>query len=154
LNKDELILKFDIKAVSFQQQRFSGGGVYKTAYQKEFEIDVRKALLMAKSELDLFASSFNEKTHVIESHWLFGYEDFFTVKEGKVSSKCLDLDNSIKNIQDYVFKFMQLDDKYICETHSFKWKTPEDCIFLRLKLWNKEEMNKKVGVFILDSFTN
>ena len=144
----EIAFKFDFKAVSFQQARFANGGMYKTTYQKEFETDVKRVLIKGRDRIREFEAHFKPLEHVLESTWFFGYENFFTVKEGIPSSKCLDLDNSTKNVQDIIFKSMGLDDKFICKTQSVKWKSKDDCIFLVLKILKKEEMNEKVEKYL------
>ena len=134
----EIILRYPFKAVSFQQAKFGKHGMYKTAYQKEFEASVGMFLLSKRKELDLFGNCFNEGSDVITTKWIFTYKDFFTKKENTISSKTLDLDNSAKNFQDIVFKSIGINDKNIVYQEAIKWHG-QDGIFLKIKSMKREE---------------
>lgn len=96
-----------------------------------------------KDQMKEFKRSFNPSIHVLESNWAFLYTDFFTKKDNAVSSKCLDLDNSTKNIQDLIFKYgLEMDDKLIVRSSLFKWHSDKDKIILKLNILERKEIVK------------
>lgn len=135
-----ITLWFPLRAVSFQQARFGKGRVFKTPKQAGFEGSITHYLRQYESKLKIFKNFFNPEIHIIQSCWEFGYSDFFTKKDGIVSSKCLDLDNSIKNIQDVIFKSLEIDDKFIVKSSSHKWKVEKDYIRCSFKILEKGEI--------------
>lgn len=148
---NKISFQFDLRAVSFQQQQFVK---YKTPLQMTFQKLVLFELMKHKESMALFKNSFDPKTHVIESQWAFLYTDFFTKKENTVSSKCLDLDNSTKNIQDLIFKHgLEMDDKNIVKMKSFKWQADKDSIILMLKLVERKEIVKDLEEMLSSLFT-
>jgi Holliday junction resolvase RusA-like endonuclease len=134
-----ITLEFPFRAVSFQQARYGKGRVFKTKKQEDFETKISSLLLMDRLKVNQFASLFDPEIHVIQSSWKFLYSDFFT-KDNNVSSRCLDLDNSIKNIQDVIYKFMGINDKYIVKTDLHKWEGEEDGIFCSFRLLKRDEI--------------
>lgn len=135
-----LTLTFPFRAISFQQSRMGNGVIYKTEKQKSFESQIEMYLLEQRHKLRYFLQAFNPSEDVIQSSWYFLYDDFFTKKEKDVSSKCLDLDNSIKNIQDVIFKSMEMNDKYVVKTEMFKWLGKSDEIKCSFKLRKRDEI--------------
>jgi hypothetical protein len=137
---------FDIRAVSFQQGEYVK---YLTPYQKAFKVEISKILhYQYTRQVKDFKASFDPKFNVIESSWLFLYTDFFTKKENTISSKCLDLDNSTKNIQDLIFRFMDMDDKNIAKSKLMKWQSDQDKIICRLNIVERKETSKEVEIFL------
>ena len=148
---NSISFQFDLRACSFQQQQFVK---YKTPLQTGFQKRVLFALRERSEDMKRFKASFDPKIHVIESQWAFLYTDFFTKKENTVSSKCLDLDNSTKNIQDLIFKHgLEMNDKDIVKGKLFKWQADKDQIILRLKLVERKEIVKDLEEMLNELFT-
>lgn len=131
---------FPVRAVSFQQQRFGKGQVYKTDYQKAFikQIDARLMDFNVKMNLRQPEALFDPKKHILVGHWLFLYSDFFTKKGLTVNSKVPDLENGKKLIQDILFKKMNLNDKDICLSEDMKYLGDDSIIFV-LKLMERQD---------------
>jgi hypothetical protein len=90
-----------------------------------------------------FAQSFDPKKYIMIGQWFFFYENFFTKKEGSVSSSIPDLENGKKMVQDLIFKHMGLNDKDICYSEDLKWRG-QDSIIFTLKLLEINEFQKIV----------
>lgn len=144
----EISFYFPMRAVSFQVQQFHKG---KTGLQKGFEKMALFYLRNKEREMREFKESFFPDIHVLESSWAFLYTDFFTKKENTVSARCLDLDNSTKNIQDVIFKHgLEMNDSLIVKQHSFKWKADKDAIILKLKVLERLEIEKELEESLKD----
>lgn len=139
----KIVFKIPFKAVTFQAQRYGNGVVYKTQHQKDLLKNIG-AILMANNRICReFAQSFDPKKHIMTGQWFFLYENFFTKKEGSVSSSIPDLENGKKMVQDLIFKHMGLNDKDICHSDDIKWKG-QDSIIFSLKLLEINEFQKIV----------
>jgi Holliday junction resolvase RusA-like endonuclease len=65
--------------------------------------------------LEAFGRLFNPKIHEIHAEYTFWYGNLYT-KEGIINSRCVDVGNDIKCIQDIVLnELMKVDDKFITD---------------------------------------
>lgn len=147
---DKILFRFPLRAVSFQQKRiFTNRKTGKSFIGKgendgKFQSELIKLLKDRQEDIKAFSESFNRLDSVIVSDWAFLYTDFFTKKEKTVSSNCLDLDNSIKNVQDVIFEEMGIDDKNIVKSTSFKWIAKRDEIICTFKILKIKDIQLKL----------
>ena len=65
----------------------------------------------------ILKSMFEPRTHELFAYWTFQYNNLYT-KQGVINSRCADLGNDIKCVQDIILnKFIGIDDKYITYEH-------------------------------------
>jgi hypothetical protein len=85
----------------------------KTQFCREFEKDLEERLKEYSKEMALFRSKVDATTCYLKITYVLSCppDEYFT-KEGKISSRCPDVD-SIKILQDTLFKAIGVDDKYI-----------------------------------------
>lgn len=146
-----LTLQFPFSGCSFQQ----GHMRFKTPKQKAFETSIIKELLPFRKAIVDFCVGFDPKSEVLETKWVFLYKNFFTKKENTISQQTLDLDNSIKNIQDGIFRHMvNLNDSQVVKTNSFKWRATQDQIIFQIKVSKRDEIEKELELFLDSIFTN
>lgn len=132
-----LTFKFPFKAVSFQGQRYGNGHVYKSQNQKDFCLLVNQILMVNRLSIKTFMKNFNPEIHVIQGEWFFLYKTFFT-KDDNINSKVPDLENGKKMIQDLIFKELGIDDRFVCGSHDYRWKSNQDAIIFRLNILERD----------------
>jgi len=131
-----LKISLPFRACSFQQ----GHMRYKTPKQEAFSVAIVKEIFHRSAEFAAFFDGFDPKTDVLVTRWVFIYKNFFTKKDGTVSQQTLDLDNSIKNVQDEFFKaFKVLNDSQVVHTECAKWEGDEDEIIFAINIMKRDE---------------
>ena|ERR1022692_4192127 len=136
----ELLIKLPIRAKSSQDKKIARFGkrfgVRNSDSTLLFKEQIMKLLIPFSSESILFKNKFNPKIHYIHADWSFCYDNLYT-KKGEINSRCCDLGNDIKCVQDIIMnKFIGIDDKFICSCEIRKIEA-KDAIILNLKICNR-----------------
>lgn len=144
----EVSIYFPFKPVSFQSYRIGKGKMFKPAKLIYYERDVLNALLRYEDKLKQFFEMFDQAELCLKTTWHFQYKNFYPSKgEKRISSQTLDVDNSVKNTQDIIFKLMttkyglDVNDKDICSTSVFKGPGKKDGIYLTINMLKLEEID-------------
>lgn len=128
---------------------------FKTPKQKAFETSIIKELFPFRQVIKDFCVGFNPQEDVLETKWVFLYKNFFTKKENTISQQTLDLDNSIKNIQDGIFRHMvNLNDSQVVKTECFKWQACANEIIFHIKVSKRKEIEKELELFLDSMLTS
>lgn len=154
----EIKLYFPFKTRSYQAHKIGTNRagkriIYKTETLVYYERDVLSVLVANRQVLKTFFEGYVPSTHFIKTTWLFPYKGFYIKKTGEVSSATLDIDNSVKNTQDLLFKYIGLNDKDICDQRTLKGPGT-DGIYLSLKFVKKEELINIFENISIDNFTD
>ena len=82
----------------------------------------------------IFMENFNREEDAIFVEYVFYLrsDDYFT-KSGRISMRCLDVDNAIKIAQDNLFAFIDLDDGFVTRISATKVPSDTDCIEIMLR---------------------
>ena len=144
----EVSIYFPFKPVSFQSYRIGKGKMFKPAKLIYYERDVLNALLRYEDKLKQFFEMFDQAELCLKTTWHFQYKNFYPSKgEKRISAQTLDVDNSVKNTQDIIFKLMvdkyglDINDKDICCSSVFKGPGKKDGIYLTINMLKLEEID-------------
>lgn len=80
---------------------------------KKYESQVNLLLRQYKNEINKFNNYYNPDLHYLVADYNFFYP-ILTKKEKKISQKSTDLSNSIKALEDIIFKSFTADDSAVC----------------------------------------
>ena len=86
---------------------------FPSAAYKKYESQVNLLLRQYKNEINKFNKYFNPELHYIVADYNF-YYPILTKKDNRVSQKSTDLSNSIKALEDIIFKSFVADDSAVC----------------------------------------
>lgn len=112
-------IKIPIRAKSFQDKQFRkdfktgkmflGKSVRTLTWEGEVSVELLK-LRLETNFLKLMGTRFDPKKHCFVTIWTFAYKNSIT-KDGEISSKCPDIENGKKAIQDILFSIIGVDDR-------------------------------------------
>ena len=105
------------------------GRMIKSQEAREFEIAFNHYLAEFADQAVMFMQSFDRKAHTFNIEYVFylNKERFFT-KNGRINQRCCDVDNAIKQSQDCLFSFLNIDDAYVTRLAAAKVASESDCI--------------------------
>ena len=99
--------------------------LFETKEAKDYKKWVKQSIVPQKEEMAVFESDYCVKENVLACSIVLWLPDLVT-KDGKISKRSIDIDNSLKCLIDAIFDmFTKLDDKMICDLHVFKRKSEE-----------------------------
>lgn len=114
-------VKIPFRAKSFQDkqiafnQKTKRSFLMKSKSSNEFEEAIDAFFLQNRGEvfnLREISKLHDPKIHCFVCVWTFAYDNSIT-KEQEINSKCPDLDNGKKCIQDKIFKILEIDDRNV-----------------------------------------
>jgi Holliday junction resolvase RusA-like endonuclease len=81
---------------------------------------------------------FDKSKHAVHVEYVFYLEaSKYLTKSGRISLRCLDVDNGIKQAQDNLFRFLQIDDGLVTKVTATKVPSDSDCIEIVLRRVNQ-----------------
>ena len=144
----EVNIYLPFKPVSFQSYKIGKGRLFKPSKLIYYERDVLSSLLKYEDKLNQFFQMFDRAELCLKTTWYFQYKNFYPSKgEKRISAQTLDVDNSVKNTQDIIFKLMvdkyglDINDKDICCSSVFKGPGKKDGIYLTIKMLKLQEID-------------
>ena len=137
-NNKKLFIKLPIRAKSSQDKQIARFGkrfgLRNSNSTLAFKEEVLKLLLEYKASMAIFKREFNPKIHSLHAEWTFCYSNLYT-KKGEINSRCCDLGNDIKCVQDLIMnKAIGIDDKFITYCEIRKIEEPDSIeLFLTIQ---------------------
>jgi Holliday junction resolvase RusA-like endonuclease len=128
---NELNLLFPVKCMSvnhYRQIRAIKRGVaipYKTAKGRAYDAKVNKILIQNSLKIHQFFLDLDDNKEWVSVELNHYHSDLFTKKK-TISSKCIDVDNGYKTVQDLLFKFAGKNDKCVKSIKVEKFYSKED----------------------------
>lgn len=110
------------------------GRSIKSQDARAFEAMFNSYLAEFATQAILFMENFDREEDAIFVEYVFYLrsDEYFT-KSGRLSMRCLDVDNAIKIAQDNLFAFIDLDDGYVTRISATKVPSDSDCIEIMLR---------------------
>ena len=103
---------------------------------KQYESIVNLELRKYKAEINKFNKNYNEDEHYIIAEYNFYYP--IITKKGNISKRSTDLSNSIKALEDIIFKSFVIDDSQVCELYVRKVHSENIRVEINFKIRNKK----------------
>ena len=116
------------------------GHVYTSSEATNFQACVQAILIHFREDLKAFRLTV-EKSDILEaSYFFFIPKEIYYTLQGELSSQCYDWGNSIKVLQDCLFKFLMINDRNVKKAKVVLYPSDRHCISIIL---NKTEIKYK-----------
>lgn len=107
--------------------------------------EIKYLVMKKKNSLLPLLNGFDPKSHYFISSYFFYYPvDQFWTKKKEISSRMVDLDNSVKALKDTIFSTIGINDKFSCRETSgvypFHCNTPFIRVSISRNKWTREEL--------------
>lgn len=103
---------------------------------KQYESLVNQELRKFKSEINKFNKAYDENEHYLIAEYNFFYP--ILTKKYNISKRSTDLSNSIKALEDILFKNFVMDDSQVCELYVRKIHSENIRAEISFKIRNKK----------------
>ena len=128
MNQFSFLLQVEPVSVN-HSHGFGRGFKYRLPKTVKFEKEIKSQLNQYKEELNELHKFFDPHLHFIRACYrIYVPKAQFKTKEKnpKISRRSKDIDNMLKTLQDSVFKFINIDDTFVCDLEAYKRESLDD----------------------------
>jgi Holliday junction resolvase RusA-like endonuclease len=114
------------------------GRTIKSQEGREYEMAFNHYLAEFGTQAIRFLEEFDKNQHAVHIEYVFYLESSkYLTKSGRINMRCLDVDNGIKQAQDNLFRFLQIDDGFVTKVTATKVPSDADCIEIVVRRVNQ-----------------